>query len=694
MGSGRLDGPGGRRRTVSAVNPVEAFLPETYTAGVPYALFAELRTTRPVCRIEEPAVGAWPAGPGFWAVFRHADVKHVLRTPEVFSSHLGATQIRDPDTPADLEFVRAMMLNQDPPDHSRSRRIVAAAFTPRAVRELEEVIEERAAALVDSVAGRGETDFVELAADLPVWTLAHVMGIPEGDRRLLFDWASRVIGYQDDDYAGSSTAALEELSAMGRAALARRPAPAARRPDGRPMNPRSREALADMFAYAHALAERPRPGSVMARMREGGLSRDEFENMFFLFAVAGNETLRNGIPGGLLTLFDHPGSLRLLRDRPELTGPAVEEMLRFWPPVIDFRRTATRDVELGGQLIHRGEKVVVFHASANRDETVFTDPDRFDITRAPNDHLSFGFGPHVCLGAHLARVQMRAMLRAALDRLPGCAGRVSRCGSPPTSRTGSRPSPCAGEQIGEGRGRVADRPAEGRVEVPHQEEQEDDERGEHHREHQLPGRTADLQGEDQPDHQRRAQHQAEPDQMGHRGPRALLPGVPRVVHGGHLIHHRLIRLRLEIAVRRREGDVVAQGLQQLAAPVGELALVDHHLELRVHHMTHIRVHVVADAVAHRAGVDVRPLGHLVQCLCLRTDPVLRGGACLPDAGDRQAQHDRVDHADHHDHVVEDIGGLVRIVLVPEPAGVEDRPGDHDRAGPGHHQDHNQPFGHA
>ncbi|MBL1098696.1 cytochrome P450 [Streptomyces coffeae] len=400
------------------MNPVEAFLPETYATGVPYALFRELRATRPVCRIEEPAVGAWPAGPGFWAVFRHADVKQVLRTPEIFSSWLGATQIRDPDTPADLDFVRAMMLNQDPPDHSRTRRIVAAALTPRAVRELEAVIEERAAALIDSVADRGEADFVELAADLPVWTLAHVMGVPESDRRLLFDWSNRVIGYQDTDLAGSGTADPEELSPMGRAALALRPASAVR-PDGRPMNPRSRGALADMFGYAHALAERPRPGSVMARMREGGLSREEFENMFFLLAVAGNETLRNGIPGGLLTLLDHPDSHRLLLDRPELTGPAVEEMLRCWPPVITFRRTATREVELGGQLIRRGEKVVVFHASANRDETVFPDPDRFDPTRAPNDHVSFGYGPHFCMGAHLARVQMRAMLRGALDRLPG-----------------------------------------------------------------------------------------------------------------------------------------------------------------------------------------------------------------------------------------------------------------------------------
>ncbi|MES4902138.1 MULTISPECIES: cytochrome P450 [unclassified Streptomyces] len=407
------------------MNPDAVFLPETYAAGVPYALFAEARATRPVCWIEEPAVGAWPAGPGFWAVFRHSDVKHVLRTPEVFSSHLGATQIRDPDTPGDLEFVRAMMLNQDPPDHSRTRRVVAAAFTPRAVRELRTVIEARARALVEAVAPRGEADFVELAADLPVWTLAHVMGVPESDRRLLFDWASRVIGYQDADYADSSTADTAGLSPTGRAALAHRP-PSLTRPDGRPMNPRSREALADMFAYAHALAERPRPGTVMAHLREGGLSREEFENMFFLFAVAGNETLRNGIPGGLLTLLDHPESHELLLARPELTDSAVEEMLRFWPPVIDFRRTATREVELGGQRIRRGDKVVVYHASANRDETVFADPDRFDITRSLGDHVSFGHGPHFCLGAHLARLQMRAMLRGALTRLPG----LRRAGEP------------------------------------------------------------------------------------------------------------------------------------------------------------------------------------------------------------------------------------------------------------------------
>ncbi|GAA0479793.1 cytochrome P450 [Streptomyces stramineus] len=403
----------------------DVYLPATYARGVPYDRFRELRETHPVCRVGEPAVGPWPPGPGFWAVFRHADVRHVLRSPEVYSSYLGATQIPDPDTEADLAFVRSMMLNQDPPAHARLRRIVAAAFSPRAVRELEAVIEARARALVDAVADAGAADFVELTADLPVRTLAHLMGVPEEDRRLLFDWSNRVIGYQDADYAGAATADPATLSPMGRAALAHRPATPVR-PDGSAISPRSREALADLTAYAHALADHARPGSVLARAREGGLTRDEFETMFFLFAVAGNETLRNGIPGGLLTLLDHPGQCALLREKPELMPSAVEEILRYWPPVMNFRRTATRDTTLGGVRVRRGEKVVVFHASANRDERVFPDPDRFDITRTPNDHLSFGFGPHVCLGARLARVQLRAMLGTALHRLPG----LERAGEP------------------------------------------------------------------------------------------------------------------------------------------------------------------------------------------------------------------------------------------------------------------------
>ncbi|WP_051740105.1 cytochrome P450 [Kitasatospora sp. MBT66] len=393
------------------------FLPGTYAEGVPYELFRELRAEAPVCWVEEPAVGPWPAGPGYWAVLRHADVKQVLRTPELFSSHLGATQIRDPDSAADLDFARAMMLNQDPPDHSRLRRAVAAAFTPRALRELTAAVEARAEELVTGIAPSGEVDVVPIAADLPVWTLARILGVPEQDRALLVDWSNRVIGYQDPDHARSSTADPSRLSAMGRDALGCRPADLTA-PDGRPLNPRSRAALADMFAYAHALAEQPPPGSMVARMREAGLGAAEFETMFFLFAVAGNETLRNGLPGALYSLLTNPDQYRLLRRRPELTGSAVDELLRFWPPVVEFRRTATRDVVLAGRRISGGDKVVVYHASANRDETVFPDPDRLDLTRTPNDHVSFGYGPHFCVGAQLARIQMAALLRRLVAAWP------------------------------------------------------------------------------------------------------------------------------------------------------------------------------------------------------------------------------------------------------------------------------------
>lgn len=412
----------------------EIFHPQTYAHAVPYERFADLRRTEPVCWIDEPAVGAWPAGPGYWGVFTHADVKGVLRDPQTFSSHLGGTQIRDPETSADLGFVRAMMLNQDPPAQSRLRRIVAAAFTPRAIRRLEEAIADRARTLVDAVLPAGRADFVEVAADLPVWTLARIMGVPDEDRRLLYDWANRVIGYQDTDYAGLSTADAAALSPLGRAALAERPA-SMTRPDGRPLNPRSRAGLADMYAYAHGLAKATAdavaftsaedaegaaaPAGIVPRLLAEGLTDDEFENMFFLFAVAGNETLRNGIPGALLTLLQHPDQLDDLRRDPETRlDTAVDELLRYWPPVMQFRRTATCDVTLGGRAIRAGDKVVVYHASANRDETVFPDPERLDLTRTPNDHVTFGFGPHYCLGAHLAKTQMRAMLGQVLTRMP------------------------------------------------------------------------------------------------------------------------------------------------------------------------------------------------------------------------------------------------------------------------------------
>jgi cytochrome P450 len=397
------------------------FDPDTYVHGVPHDAFARLRAREPVTWVHELPIDRWAAGPGYWAVWRHADVKRVLRSPDVFSSAAGATQIRDPATPDDLAYVRQSMLNMDPPGHSRLRGLLAKSFTPRAVARLEARGDAAAREIVDAVTEAGAADFAKVAADLPLLTLAEVLGVPAGDRSLLFDWASRVIGFLDEEYAAIELEAGDRTP-MARAALAVRPRPDA---DGRMPDPRSRDGIPDLYAYAHELAayKRRQPGEdvmsiLLQQVDESGgrLSTTEFENLFWLFAVAGNETLRNGIPGGMFALVTHPAECRRLAADRSLLESAVDEMLRWWTPVIHFRRTATTDTEVAGQPVRAGEKVVVYFSSANRDPEVFADPDRFDVGRSPNEHLAFGYGPHFCLGAHLARCQMRSLLRAALDR--------------------------------------------------------------------------------------------------------------------------------------------------------------------------------------------------------------------------------------------------------------------------------------
>jgi cytochrome P450 len=399
--------------------------PATYVEGVPFAALARLREHSPVVWAEEVPVLGWPGGPGFWLILTHADVQQVLTQPRLFSSWLGATQIRDPATPEALGYVRQMMLNMDPPEHSRLRRLLARSFTPRAVAQLERRIRGYARSLCDRVlAGPGgECDFAkDLAADMPLLTLADVLGMPEQDRYLLFDWSNRVIGYQDPDYASSAEFDSAAGSPLAREALALRPGPDS---SGRLADPRTREGLPDLYAYAHLLADekRRRPGDdimsiLLAQVDDDGghVSVEEFENLFWLFAVAGNETLRNGLPGACIALLEHPDAQQELRAGPALMPAAVNEMLRWWTPVMTFRRTATADCDLGGQRISAGDKVVVSFTSANRDEAVFPAADRFDIGRHPNPHLVFGHGPHFCLGAHLARTQMDALLREVLAR--------------------------------------------------------------------------------------------------------------------------------------------------------------------------------------------------------------------------------------------------------------------------------------
>jgi cytochrome P450 len=384
------------------VTDVDVFDPRTFGRGVPHDALRLLRDTAPVSWQDEPEVGVWPAGPGFWAVTRYDDVRHVLRTPQDYSSALGATQIRDPD-PADLPFLRRMILNMDPPEQLRLRRIVTGTFTRRRLGRFADVVRERSAALLGAAAGRGRCDLPrEVTDDLPLQNLADLLGVPVADRALLLEWTNRVIGYQDPEHAHIVADA-----------------------DGRPVNPRSPAMLADMFGYAEQLAERKRAepaddlmtALVQAEVDGQRLTDAELKMFFFLLVIAGNDTVRSALPGSVLALVQNPQAYRRLRAEPALLPSAIEELLRVHPPVLTFRRTAARDVELAGQAIGRGDKVVVYHVSANHDERRFPDPFRLDLTRDPNDHVSFGQGPHLCLGAAFARLQMREFLTEFL-RLP------------------------------------------------------------------------------------------------------------------------------------------------------------------------------------------------------------------------------------------------------------------------------------
>lgn len=375
--------------------------PDAYVTGVPHDWFARLRRDAPVHWHEDEASDRG----GFWAVTRHADCVAVNRDWQTYSSMKGAVYLWDLPEGA-LEQQRMLMLNMDPPRHTRYRLLVNKGFTPRMVTALEDQLRTRTRTILDRVARAGEFDFVvDVAAELPLQVIADLMGVPQEDRRQLFDWSNRMIGGEDPEY-GLSDADREQASM-------------------------------ELYAYASALAAERRVDprgdlvSVLAHAEVDGerLSEIELDLFFLLLAVAGNETTRNLISHGLLALLEHPEQLSLLRAQPELMGSAIEEMLRWGTPVMNFRRTATHDTELGGRTIREGDKVVFWHISANRDESVFEDPFTFDITRSPNDHVAFGSGgPHYCLGANLARLEIRVMFEELLDRFTEMeiVGEVSR----------------------------------------------------------------------------------------------------------------------------------------------------------------------------------------------------------------------------------------------------------------------------
>jgi cholest-4-en-3-one 26-monooxygenase len=366
-----------------------------FVDGVPHEWFTYLRHNAPVW---------WHAeadGPGFWAVTSYNECVAVNRDYEHFSSADKATFIWELDE-ENLAQLQLLMLNMDPPLHTRYRRLVNKGFTPRMVNQLHDRIHAATDWIIDNVVEEGRAEFVtDVAAELPLVVIAELLGVPNEDRHRMFDWSNRMIGNQDAEYQKSA----EGQEAVEAAQLA----------------------SMELYAYASQLFGQKRADpqddlmSVLTEVEMEGekLSDLELELFFLLLTVAGNETTRNLISGAMVAFFQNPDQWELLKADRSLLPSAVEEMLRYVSPVMNFRRQSTSAFELGGQKIGADEKVVFFHISANRDETVFEDPHRFDITRDPNPHIAFGGGgPHFCLGANLARMEIRVMFEHLLDRMP------------------------------------------------------------------------------------------------------------------------------------------------------------------------------------------------------------------------------------------------------------------------------------
>lgn len=379
--------------------------PDVYQrGGIPHEALRWLRAHAPVYW---HADGGAPGWPGFWAVTRRADIEEASKNPAVFSSRRPLATFSE-SSERSIEVQRLMMLNMDPPQHTRQRAFVNRGFTPRMIGRLESHIREICHGLIDEVAARGAAEFVrDIAAPLPMYVICELMGAPLADRVRLFELSNRLAGFDDPDFRAE---------------------------------PGERDVITagmEMCAYARDLAgrrrEQPRDDIVTRLLQpsEAGevLTAGEFEMFFVLLVVAGNETTRNAAAGGMLAFFEHPDQWQRLLADPALIPTAAEEIIRWVSPANMLRRTAARDTVLGGQQIAEGDKVVLFYSSANRDEDVFADPFAFDIGRDPNPHVGFGGGgPHFCLGRHLAALELRVLLETIAERLPGISldGEVRR----------------------------------------------------------------------------------------------------------------------------------------------------------------------------------------------------------------------------------------------------------------------------
>ena len=373
--------------TTHEVGAIDLTDASVWERGVPHEWLDRLRAESPVHWHDEAD------GPGFWALTRHEDVRRVSKSPGEFSSYVGGPLRLTPD-PDTLDQLRMVIIGMDPPDHRDFRTIVSRAFTPKMIGRLEESLRTETKRVVDELRGGTRCDFVaDVAARIPMWAISELMGVPPEDRHRLYELSHALIDDQDPEIAPTPETAMV--------------------------------ATAEIFAYAAEMAARERANpsdsltSALLEAEVDGRRLDDLEfTLFFIFLiVAGNETTRTASSHGLLSLLDHPESLdRLVRD-PGLMPSAVEEILRWEPPIHHFRRTATVDLELGGQPIAKGDKVLMWYAGANRDPDVFPDPHRFLIDRSPNPQLSFGIGQHFCLGANLARLSLRLLFTELLGTI-------------------------------------------------------------------------------------------------------------------------------------------------------------------------------------------------------------------------------------------------------------------------------------
>ena len=385
---------------------VEILDPRRYASdGYPHADWARLRRESPVhwCSRDE--------GESFWAVTRHADIVHVSQRPHQYLNAPRLVMSHDPNVTAE-DFGIRMLLNMDPPEHREYRSLISQRFTPRALRRIRERVDRIADDILDRVmeqGAQGETDFVStVSALLPIWVIAEMLGVPRSDWELLFDWTNRTIGAADPEYRDEGTSPKETIAA----------------------------ARSSLFHYFDEMTKdrqkNPRDDLVSllanAKIRGEGLPPFELLSYYLLLVIAGNETTRNATSGGLLALIEYPDELAKVQSDPRLIKPLVEEVLRWTSPVIHFCRTASEDVELADRRIREGDRLVLFYPSANRDEAVFDEPDRFRADRRPNRHLAFGIGEHFCLGAHVARLELEVILRHLVARLEDVelAGPVER----------------------------------------------------------------------------------------------------------------------------------------------------------------------------------------------------------------------------------------------------------------------------